>query len=256
MIKLEIDINTMEAKDWIKWDDNQRIVTGVSHSQTHSDGSMISVGMTMTNSMKLELLVYRMEPNDHKNRKVIAAIPMDEFYFLHSFALTENYAVIYIPPVYYKNMMTGMIAGKMILDMFTQDMDGTTKMIVVDLKTGQFKTIDTNEWLFTVHFGQSYETSNGDIIIEVPTLNTASAFVDLFLRENYNKIEKMTIKARDSALSRFTVNYEQGTVQRKALTSVNYGMIDLPQLNWNVVGKKEVAQYTYMTHVLAGEKFN
>lgn len=119
-------------------------MTGVSHSMTHPDGSVISIGLILDHkTLKLNLLVYRMTPDDHKNRQVIAAIPMDKFYFLHSFALTENYAIVYVPPVYYKNMMAGMMAGKPIQDMYHQDTEGTTKMIMINLKTGEFKTIDS-----------------------------------------------------------------------------------------------------------------
>lgn len=76
-IKLQMDINTLETKGWVEWDDKERIVTGVSHSQTHSDGSVISIGMTVDNSGNYKLLIYRMEPDDHLNRKVIASYPVD-----------------------------------------------------------------------------------------------------------------------------------------------------------------------------------
>lgn len=46
-IKVEMDLDTMEAGEWIKWDDKLSLLTGVSHSQTHSDGSVISIGYTM-----------------------------------------------------------------------------------------------------------------------------------------------------------------------------------------------------------------
>lgn len=53
-----------------------------------------------------------MTPDDPLNRQVVASIPIDKFYYLHSFALTENYAVIFIAPIYFKNMMMASMAGK------------------------------------------------------------------------------------------------------------------------------------------------
>lgn len=43
-IKLEVDISTLEAKDWVKFKDYNLIVTGVTHSQLHADGSVYSIG--------------------------------------------------------------------------------------------------------------------------------------------------------------------------------------------------------------------
>lgn len=245
----------MEAGDWIKWDDKLSILTGVSHSQTHSDGSVISIGYTMEyKTGKLELLFYRMEPNDHKNRKVIASVPIDKFYFMHALALSENYATVFLPPVYYKNMLAGMISGKVIQDLYTQDKEGSTKMIVVNLKTGEFKTIDSEAWLFVAHFSQSYETEDGELVVEVPITETADAAIDLFLRENYNQIDKMIALKKGSILKRCTFNFEKGTVDIKDLLKVQYGMVDLPQYNRNHSGSH--AQYTYLTHVYAGQKYD
>lgn len=47
--------------DWIKWEDMNLIFTGITHSMTHSDGSVVSVGMTIDFlTMGLRMLVYRM----------------------------------------------------------------------------------------------------------------------------------------------------------------------------------------------------
>lgn len=66
----------------------------------------------MSTTMKLHQLLFKMTPDDPLNRQVVASIPIDKFYYLHSFALTENYAVIFIAPIYFKNMMMASMAGK------------------------------------------------------------------------------------------------------------------------------------------------
>lgn len=68
-VKLEIDIDTLDAKEWVKWDDKNQIVTGIAHSQTHSDGTVYSIGQTMSQPlMKMDLVLYKMSPSDHLNR--------------------------------------------------------------------------------------------------------------------------------------------------------------------------------------------
>ena len=42
----------------------------------------------------------------------------------------------------------------------------------------------------------------------------------------------------------------------KTLVSVDYGMIDLPQLNWALMEEGKPAQYTYLSHVFNGERFD
>lgn len=43
-IKMKIDINTLDAHDWVKWEDKNMLLTGVAHSRTHSDGTVYSTG--------------------------------------------------------------------------------------------------------------------------------------------------------------------------------------------------------------------
>ena len=88
-------------------------------------------------------------------------------------------------------------------------MEGTTKIVIVDLRTGEFKTVDSGSWMFAVHFSQSYETPSGDIVVETPVADTADAFVQMFLRENYNRIDKMSGMAKGVAsFQRHTFNFE------------------------------------------------
>lgn len=213
------------------------IVTGVAHSQTHSDGSVYSIGQSMGSTMKIHQLLYKMTPDDHLNRQVIASIPIDKFYYLHSFALTENYAVIFIAPIYFKNMLANSFAGKQIGDMWTQDFDDTTKMHVVSLKDGSMKTFDSKTFFFAVHFSQCYEDVDGKIIVEVPTMGNADVLIQMFMRENYNDIDKMSNVKRGSKLNRFTFDFEKGTFETKDLVTVSIGNIDFPQWNRDLKGK-------------------
>jgi carotenoid cleavage dioxygenase-like enzyme len=204
--------------------------------------------------MKLNLLLYKMSPSDHLNRQVIATIPVDKFYYMHSFALTENYAVIFKAPVYFKNMMVNAMAGKSMNEFFVQDDSDTTKIYVVSLKDGKVKTFDSNEFLWAVHFGNCYEDENGQIIIHVPTTNNADVLVDMYMRDTYTDIAKMSSINRGSKYNRFIFDFEKETLDIKVLATMDVGNIDLPQFNHDIKGKPQ--RYTYMAHVWAGTKFN
>lgn len=62
--------------------------------------------------MGLNLLLYKMTPSDPLRRQVVASIPVEEFYYMHGFAISENYAMIVKAPIYFKNFMSGALSGK------------------------------------------------------------------------------------------------------------------------------------------------
>jgi carotenoid cleavage dioxygenase-like enzyme len=114
------------------------------------------------------------------------------------------------------------------VELVYRDAEGTTKMIMVDLKTGEFKTIDSEVLMFVAHFSQSYETKDGEIVVEQPYTETANAFIDLLLRKNYDRIDKMSSLNLKGKFKRCTFNFDKGTVQIKDLHAMDFGVVDLP----------------------------
>lgn len=71
--KIEIDLDTLEAKELIRWDDDEYCMTGVSHSQKLPDGTVVSICNHMNvETMKMDLMVFKMEGENTKKRKKIA----------------------------------------------------------------------------------------------------------------------------------------------------------------------------------------
>ena len=163
-IKVKLDIETLEFQDWVKFDDHMMCLTGVAHSHTMSDGTVLSIchSLDMGNMARSYFLnLYKMTPDDPFRRQVIAKIPMKEMYYYHSIAATENYAIMVQGPVYFKNMVTSMLSGKMFDEIMYQDMDGTAIFHIVDLKTGKVQTIDSHIWALALHVGPVYENDKG-----------------------------------------------------------------------------------------------
>lgn len=195
-----------------------------------------------------------MYSNDHLNRKIIASIPLDQYYYQHALALSENYATIFLAPVYFKNFMSGMIAGKPIKDMWTQDLDKATKIYVIRLSDGKVKTFDPKEFHFAVHFSQSFEEEDGKLVVEVPTYSNSRVLLDPFMRENYSDIEKMKNINYGSRLMRFTFDFDKETFDMKELVSFKYGNIDFAQYNHGLNGKE--SQFSYFTHFFGQNTFD
>lgn len=97
-IKVEMDIEELEVKNWLKFDDDLKCTTGVTHSQTMKDGTMVSMCQTVNASahgVNYPMSVYRMTKENPKKREILATIPMDNIYFFHSLRTTDNYTLIY-----------------------------------------------------------------------------------------------------------------------------------------------------------------
>lgn len=76
-------------------------VGGVSHSHKLADGTYISITSAMNKkTMKMDLVVYKLEGKNIRRKVVIARIPMERQSIQHSFAMTRDYAIIFDPPWY------------------------------------------------------------------------------------------------------------------------------------------------------------
>ena len=143
--KVKMDIETLETDDWVKFTDNLGCITGVAHSHTQPDGTVLSMCHSLNMGhlgMSYFLNFYKMTPEDPFNRQLITRIPMKNLHYFHSFAVTENYAIIVQGPVYFKDMVARMMQGKMIEDIMTTDYDASTLFHIINLKDGSYQTID------------------------------------------------------------------------------------------------------------------
>ena len=58
--KLLFDINTLEQKGPIDWKDNLLLFTGISHSETLQDGTVLSLGQ----DLHCNLILFKIEPKN------------------------------------------------------------------------------------------------------------------------------------------------------------------------------------------------
>jgi len=117
----------------------------------------------------MDLLVYKLEPQNTFKKVVIARIPVDRSPMEHAFAMTEKYAIVFDPPMYVDPPVFGILfKNAQIKDMIKNDVNGTTKIHVVRLSDGHVTTLDTKKWSMVLHFGNAYQIDDDTIAVEGP----------------------------------------------------------------------------------------
>ena len=103
--------------------------------------------------MKGELILARAK--SAHDREVIASIQVDKVAYMHSFAVTENYAILFSVPFYVNP--TGLPKDFRPLDAFGWINTDVTTLYVINFKSGAVKTLKT-ERKFFLHVVNAYES--------------------------------------------------------------------------------------------------
>ncbi|KAK3578908.1 hypothetical protein CHS0354_035529 [Potamilus streckersoni] len=101
-------------------------------------------------------------------REEIASIDVDKVPYMHSFGLTENYAVIigipfFVDPIKMFKTFTA-------LDVFEWDPSAGTTLYVINIKTGKIQILKTDA-IFFLHTVNAYEYEDNIIFLDIATYN-------------------------------------------------------------------------------------
>ena len=178
------------------------------------------------------------------NRTQIATVDVDKAAYMHSFAVTPNYAVIMAVPFYINPL--GMLKNFEPLDAFEWLPNAVTQLHVVNLKSGEVKTLET-ENMFFLHVVNAYESSlfKNEIVIDVCTYKD----IDEMRQMNMTQLHNATHRAKSSpaTLKRYTLDLDKNDVnvytyeQTSGIPFINE--LDFPTINENYRSKKYCYAY-------------
>ena len=172
-------------------------------------------------------------------RKQIAAIEVDKASYMHSFAVTPNYAVIFAVPLYINPM--AMLKSFEPLDAFQWIPTEVTKLHVVNLKSGQVKTLETENTFF-LHIVNAYESSlfSNEIVIDVSTYKDTFELHQMSLANLRNATQRAV--SANATLKRYTLNLDKNDVSvytYEPLSGIPFvNNLDFPTINENFRSKK------------------
>ncbi len=165
-----------------------------------------------------------------ERRELIAEVKVKKAPYMHSFALSKTYAVIFASPLYV-NM------GKMIktaepvnsLDWVEKD---PTKVFVINIKTGKVVTLQTKA-IFPMHHINAYERK-GKIICDAVTYPNVNFMKSLQLHILNNKTSRNEITI-DAQIKRFVIDLPKNRVRIRDFPSKPiYDFVrtlDMPAIN-------------------------
>ena len=223
----------------------QAIVLGTAHALpeygTDNHLTFVTVASPIPQIKSKHIL---MRTTSAGGRKQVASIDVDKASYMHSFAVTPNYAVIVAVPFYVNPI--GMLKDFEPLDAFEWIPTDVTKLHVVNLKSGAVKTLET-ENMFFLHIVNAYESSlfSNEIVIDVSTYKDINEMKQMNMTQLHNVTHRA--QSANATLKRYTLNLDKNDVNvytYEALSGIPFiNRLDFPTINENFRSKKYC--YTY-----------
>lgn len=208
---IQINPDTLESEERINVNKRYGLMTQSPHPIETSDGVYTvgqSVGIT---GPKYSILKYPLDGN-LKQGKVMVSLPARwrlSPAYMHSMAMTENYAVLIEQPlaVSLSELLSDIVNNAPFIDGLKWH-DEPVLIHIVDKKTWKHvKTRYVTEPFFFMHVANSYE--DGDhIVLEMPTYKNSSILHNMYityLREQRGKYSKETLDAFKSEMKRLVI---------------------------------------------------
>lgn len=177
-------------------------------------------------------------------REVIAKIEISKSSYMHSFAVTEHYAVLVAMPFYVDPL--GVLKNFKPLDAFKWEEQDNTTLYVIDIKTGKVRILQT-ENIFFLHIVNAYESDifKNQIIIDLCTYKDTRNMHSF----DFSLLENATARAEspEPVLKRITLDLSSNMVtllphsSKSNITFAN--RFDFPTINERYRSKPHC--YTY-----------
>jgi carotenoid cleavage dioxygenase-like enzyme len=125
-----------------------------------------------------EYLVYRQRPGS-MTRELIAAVPDQRPGYLHSFGVTEDYAVLAVFP-FVVNPLSLLLRGKPFIENYTWRPELGTRFVVIRLSDGSIRGTYQADPFFAFHHINAYVDGN-ELVVDASSYTDASVIEALYL---------------------------------------------------------------------------
>ena len=182
----------------------------------------------MDKELNPSLSINRIRPETPFKREKIATIPTKYHSYQHSFAMTENYAIIFESPWYFDVMAP--LMAKDASEAIKNDPKGLSKIHVVHILTGGVKTFELDIWSTVLHFGNAFEDGTS-IVFDAPCYEDPNRNPFDLLLFSALKEPKITEQASSSRYKRFRLDLDSGIWSMEDMIVMENGQVDLPVHN-------------------------
>ena len=151
---LQFDMETLEQKGFLEWEDGLKCNMAATHVKNLPNGDMIGVCTEIGEKGNKFITSYRVTKDNIHMRNVIGRVPTNSLLYQHAFGMSEEYIAIFEHPVTVSLM--DLILGYDMIHAMHLNQTATTKIHLVSIADGSFKTIETGIYFQMVHMGNSF----------------------------------------------------------------------------------------------------
>ncbi|XP_066280988.1 beta,beta-carotene 15,15'-dioxygenase-like [Branchiostoma lanceolatum] len=186
---------------------------------------------------------------DLRTIETLASFEVDKMWYMHSFGLTENFAIFFAQPFYY-DFIAFLTTVELQHALYWVPEDGM-KIYVVNLKTGNVTTLRTEAASYTHHIN-AYETGDGRVVSDVVILLDVAAFTKGLARSRLANSSSIREIQSPTRIYRYILDLKTGEVEVKPFVSQSpnedfFNTLDLPIINERYRGRRYCYAYGSVT---------
>lgn len=177
-------------------------------------------------------------PDGSRERRLIADVPAREPAYMHSFGLTDRYAILFEQPLVV-NPMRLALGGGSLIDSYRWKPERGTRFLVIDRDTGSLRARVEAEALFTFHNINAFE-EDGEVVVDLVAYDDPSVIDHLRLERLRSPASTpATAPSAGGALRRYRLPLDGGTATREDLFDEH---VELPRIAY---GKRNGRPYRF-----------
>lgn len=207
-LPVRFDPTTLETVGVIRPDDDLTGIITTAHPHVRTGGSGDLINYLLHFSRSSTYTIYRWAPNT-TTRVEVGKISTDMPSYMHSFALTENYAVLVEFPLVV-NPLSFLLRRKTFIENYSWKPERGTRIRILNLNDGTAKTLKLDEPFFAFHHINAYE--DGDMLhVDLCGYEDATVVDSLYvsrLRES-DYVPVSTLRRLDIDLAADTVTHRR-----------------------------------------------
>ena len=218
-IAIEFDPETLATIGPRRWAGTTSQATAHPHYD-FGRGEAVSYSAQFGPSSSYRLLV---TPDGAREPREVAKLPVREPAYMHSFALTDRYAVLFDQPLVV-NPLKLALGKRSFIESYEWKSERGTRFLVIDRETGNLRSTVETDAFFTFHSVNAFE-KDGELVVDLVAYDDASIIDDLLL---HNLRENGAPPARGS-LRRYRLPLDGGAARREDLCDEG---IELPRISY------------------------
>ena len=234
-LPVAFDVDTLETIGIVSYSDGLKgnLTTAHPHQdQGDQFNYLLSFGRKSTYN------VYRLSDGS-KKRQLIGSYSTDRPSYMHSFGLSQKYAILMEFPLVV-NPISMLVRGKPFIANYTWKPERGTRFSVVDRHTGEVKYAHTDEAWFGFHHVNAFDNNDhGKIDLDIIVYPNADVVQYFYLNSLLNKPNQEAYPKNE--LRRFTIDVSAGTVSSRRLVDHS---AELPRINYGQCNSKTY-RYVY-----------